>query len=161
MQQPTKTILGIDIGLVGGAAIVAFPDGADPELVEAVDIPVVGTGARQRIDAAALRDFIRRHTPGRAVVEAAQAMPAQGVSSVFRYGRAAGTIETVIALCDIPFETVSPASWKRAAKLGGRDKEASRQRAIQRFPRAHSMLARKKDHGRAEAALIALYGAAL
>jgi hypothetical protein len=31
----------------------------------------------------------------------------------------------------------------------------SRQRALQLFPSAHALLARKKDHGRSEAALIA------
>jgi hypothetical protein len=31
--------------------------------------------------------------------------------------------------------------------------------ALQLFPAAHATLARKKDHGRAEASLIALYGA--
>ena len=35
----------------------------------------------------------------------------------------------------------------------------ARQRALQLFPAAHALLARKKDHGRAEAALIALAGA--
>jgi len=38
------------------------------------------------------------------------------------------------------------------------DKEAGRQRALQLFPAAHALLAHKKDHGRAEAALIACYG---
>jgi hypothetical protein len=36
------------------------------------------------------------------------------------------------------------------------DKEIARQRALQLFPAAHALLARKKDHQRAEAALIAL-----
>jgi hypothetical protein len=42
--------------------------------------------------------------------------------------------------------------------LAHRDGEASRQRALQLFPTAHSLFARRMDHGRAEAALIALYG---
>jgi len=40
----------------------------------------------------------------------------------------------------------------------GKDKESARQKAIQLFPDAHAMLARKGWHGRAEASLIALYG---
>ncbi len=36
--------------------------------------------------------------------------------------------------------------------------KTGRQRALQLFPSAHALLARKKDHGRAEAALIALAG---
>jgi hypothetical protein len=43
---------------------------------------------------------------------------------------------------------------KRAA--APKDKEAARQPALQLFPRAHALLARKKDHSRAEAALLVL-----
>jgi crossover junction endodeoxyribonuclease RuvC len=47
--------------------------------------------------------------------------------------------------------------WKRFWHLPGKDKEAARQKALQLFPDAHAALARKRDHGRGEAALIALY----
>jgi len=49
--------------------------------------------------------------------------------------------------------------WKKFHQLRGGDKEAARQRALQLFPAAHALLARKKDHGRGEASLIALFGA--
>jgi crossover junction endodeoxyribonuclease RuvC len=39
------------------------------------------------------------------------------------------------------------------------DKDTSRQLAMQRFPDYAEKFVRKKDDGRAEAALIALYGA--
>jgi hypothetical protein len=54
---------------------------------------------------------------------------------------------------------VEPSAWKKFHKLHGKDKEGSRQRALQLFPEADALLARKLDHGRAEAALLALYGA--
>jgi len=82
-------------------------------------------------------------------------MPKQGGSSGFKYGRAVGAIEAVIALCGVPLTIIEPTAWKKFHGLRGGDKEASRQRALQLFPAAHEMLARKKDHGRAEAALIA------
>ena len=53
---------------------------------------------------------------------------------------------------------VEPTAWKKFHQLRGGDKESARQRALQLFPAAHALLARKKDHGRAEAALIALAG---
>ena len=109
-------ILGIDSGIRGGRAVVAVEDGAAPRLVAAIDIPVIGTGAKERVDVAAIRNFIEQHKPIRALIERAQAMPKQGSSSGFKYGRAVGAIER------------------------------------------HAVLARKKDHGRAEASLIALYG---
>jgi len=93
------------------------------------------------------------------LIERAQAMPKQGASSGFKYGRAVGAIEAVVACCAIPLTIVEPSIWKKLHALRGGDKEAGRQRALQLFPTAHELLARKRDHGRAEAALIALAGA--
>jgi len=152
-------VLGVDPGISGGLAVVTIEDGAASRLVEAIDIPVVGAGAKERVDVAAIRNFIDRHKPIRALIERAQAMPKQGASSGFKYGRAVGAIEATIALCSIPVEIVEPTAWKRFWKLPGKDKEGARQKALQLFPTAHAALARKKDHGRAEASLIALYGA--
>lgn len=51
-------------------------------------------------------------------------------------------------------EEVAPQVWKKAMGVpGGADKETGRHKAIGMFPRAE--LSRKKDHGRAEALLIA------
>src|SRR5262245_21026471 len=149
-------ILGIDPGVSGGLAVVEIADGAAPALVECIDIPVAGTGAKERVDAAGIRNFIDRHQPIRALIERAQAMPKQGVSSGFKYGRAIGAIEATVALCSIPVEIIEPSAWKRHWHLPGKDKESGRQKALQQFPAAHAALARKKDHGRAEAMLIAL-----
>ena len=85
-------------------------------------------------------------------------MPRQGIASAFKYGRATGAIEAVIACCEIAITIVEPAVWKKAYHLRGGDKEGARQRALELFPSAHALLARKKDHGRAEASLIALHG---
>jgi len=85
-------------------------------------------------------------------------MPKQGASSGFKYGRAVGAIEAVLACCEIPFTIIEPTAWKKFHQLRGGEKEASRQRALMLFPAAHALLARKKNHGRAEAALIALAG---
>jgi len=148
-------VLGVDPGIRGGLAVVDIADGATPVLVDCIDIPVIGSGARERVDVAAIRNFMDRHKP--ILIERAQAMPKQGASSGFKYGRAVGAIEASIALCSIPVEIVEPSAWKRFCKLPGKDKEGGRQKALQLFPAAHAALARKKDLGRAEAMLIALY----
>ena len=152
-------ILGVDPGIRGGLAIVMIHDGAPPDVVDIIDILVIGTGAKERVDVLAIRSWVLCHQPHHAVIERAQAMPKQGASSGFKYGRATGAIEAVLACCEIPMTIVEPSLWKRFHHLPGKDKEAARQRALQLFPSAHAWLARKKDHGRAEAALIALYGA--
>jgi crossover junction endodeoxyribonuclease RuvC len=152
-------IAGIDPGIRGGIAVIHVADGGAPLLLEAADIPVVGAGARERVDGIALRGWIRKHKPEWAYIERAQAMPKQGSSSGFKYGRAVGAIETVFACCDVPVTIIEPAAWKAFHHLRGKDKEAGRQRAIEIFPHAHKWFARKLDHGRADAALIGLYGA--
>ena len=151
-------VLGVDPGIHGGLAVVEVANGAAARLIDATDIPTVGTGAKERVDVLALRTWIQTHHPNRAGIERAQAMLKQGASSGFKYGRACGALEAVLACCEVPFEIVEPSVWKKAHRLRGgpENKEAARALALQFFPNAHSLLARKKDHGRAEAALIAL-----
>jgi crossover junction endodeoxyribonuclease RuvC len=86
-------------------------------------------------------------------------MPRQGASSGFLYGRAIGAVESAVALCQVPITIVEPSVWKRRFHLNGGDKEQSRLLALQKFPQQHALLARKKDHNRAEAVLLAVYGA--
>jgi Holliday junction resolvasome RuvABC endonuclease subunit len=155
-----ERVLGIDPGAVsGGCAIVEIGNGVTPQLVDAIDLPIIGVKAKQRIDVLALRTWIQQHRPDRAVIERGQAMPRQGGSSGFKFGRGCGALEATIQLLEVPMTIVEPTAWKKFHQLRGGDKEASRQRALQLFPAAHSLLARRKDHGRAEATLIALYGA--
>ena len=141
-------ILGVDPGIRGGLAIVAVEDGAAPRLVEAIDIPVIGTGAKERVDVAAIRNFIDRHQPIRALIERAQAMPKQGASSGFKYGRAVGAIEAAIALCSIPVEIVEPSVWKRFWQLPARTRKAGGSRPCSCFrPRMRHSRARKTMAG--------------
>jgi crossover junction endodeoxyribonuclease RuvC len=145
--------LGCDPGLSGALAIVE-PVNNIPVLIDAIDMPVVGTGAKARVDTIAAAEWIAKHSPSTAFIERGQAFPHQGASSGFSFGRACGAIEAVIALCSVPMILVEASVWKRQLHLPGKDKEASRQLAMQKFPSQHALLARKKDHGRAEAALI-------
>ena len=148
-------ILGIDPGINGGLAIVDI-DIDSTVLVDAIDIPITGVGAKTRVDVLAIRDWILAHQPRHALIERAGVMPKQGISSGFKYGRAVGSLEAVIACCEVPMTIIEPTVWKKFHQLRGGEKEASRQRALQLFPAAHRLLSRKMDHGRAEAALIAL-----
>jgi|SRR5262249_53009765 len=152
-------ICGIDPGIAGAAAVIEFVDGVDgiaPKLLGVTDIPILGTGAKTRVDAIELRNWIEVYRPDFAGVERAGSMPRQGVASSFKYGRSVGVIEAVVACCGIPMVLVEPSKWKRAYHLNS-DKEASRQLAIGLFPHAHGDLNLKKHHQRAEAMLIALY----
>ncbi len=95
-------------------------------------------------------------------LEYVRAMPGQGVSSMFTMGMGVGLWEGIIATLGLPMEQVTPVVWKRVI-LGGATgdanrKETSRLKAQQLFPtQTANLLTRKKDHGRAEALLIAEY----
>ena len=126
-------ILGVDPGIRGGLAVIDLNDGAAPQLVDAIDIPVTGVGAKERVDVIAIRNWIMLHRPQHALIERAQAMPKQGASSGFKYGRAAGALEAVIICCEIPLTVVEPAAWKkisRIARQGQRGKSATRTATI-------------------------------
>jgi crossover junction endodeoxyribonuclease RuvC len=140
-------ILGVDPGITGGVAFLYS------DHVFADDIPVVGG----EVDVDTLVRRVREMRPRLAIIERAGAMPQQGVSSTFKYGVAYGALRTVVALCNIPYQLVTPAKWKNHFRLDP-DKEKSRALAIQLWPGC-GFFSRKRDHGRAEAALIARYGA--
>jgi len=148
-------ILGCDPGIHGALAVVAIADGTMPQLVDILDVPVIGAGAKERVNSMFVWEWLARHVFEHALIERAGSMPGQGIASTFKFARAVGALETVIACRDIPYSIIEPAVWKKFHHLG-RDKEASRQRALQLFPKAIAWFARKKDHQRAEAALIAL-----
>jgi crossover junction endodeoxyribonuclease RuvC len=141
-------ILGIDPGVTGGVAAL-YEYGR----IEAYDIPTVAGS----VDVDALVRRVREHAPRFAVIEKAQAMPKQGVASTFKYGVAYGALCAVVALCNVPYQLVSPRKWKSHFGLDA-DKERSRALAIRLWPGC-GLFERKKDHGRAESALLARYGA--
>jgi hypothetical protein len=148
-------ILGVDPGLSGALAVVEWINNV-PTLLGATDMPVIGSGAKARIDVIAAAEWINKHAPSLAFVERTQAFPLQGRSSAFIFGRSTGAIEAVLTLCRIPLTLVEPTVWKRKLHLPGKDKEAARQLAAARFPSMHHVFARKRDHNRAEATLIVL-----
>ncbi len=144
-------ILGLDPGISGALAFY-FTEAPDRIAVE--DMAVAG----KMVSAPLLAASIQKHGPAIAVIESVGARPGQGVSSMFRFGTAYGIAQGVIGALQIPVEFVSPQRWKKHFHLTG-DKELSRAKAQQLFPACAVSFNRVKDHGRAEAALIAKYGA--
>lgn len=141
--------MGVDPG-VSGAFAFYYPD--MPAMIAAYDAPVVDN----TINPSALYDLIKDHSPDLAVVEHVHAFKGQGVTSMFNFGKSYGTALGVIGALKIPVVFVTPGKWKKHFSLTS-DKEKSRALAISTWPlSAH--FRRKKDNGRAEAALLALYG---
>lgn len=146
-----ECIMALDPGLSGAVAFY-FP--SHPERVSVEDMPVAGGD----IDCVTLAGRVRQFNPDIAIVEAVHSMPRQGVSSTFKFGTGFGMIRGVLAALEVPTHLVTPAAWKKHFRLGA-DKEQARALALRLFPVVGDRFARKKDDGRAEAALIARYGA--
>ena len=147
-------ILAIDPGVTGA---LAFYDTELPDRVGIYDMPIIdGDVNPHRLD-----EIIATFSPNIAFIERVHPHPKEGVSSVWRFAAAFTTACVVVKMAGIPLVLVTPAVWKKALGLkGGPDgKEPSRARALELFPHGHAHFARKKDHNRAEAALMALYAA--
>lgn len=146
-------ILAIDPGLNNGIAVLD----CERRLLLATEIPMIGEGANKRLNLISFADILAQFPVGHAVIEDVAAMPKQGVSSMFRFGRAAGAIEGALAALKVPTTFVRPAIWKRDIGAKAKQAEDIRALAIQTWPDMAHRFARKLDHNRAEAALIGLW----
>lgn len=153
-------ILGVDPGASG--ALVVLNTANDKLTV--YDMPTVeikrGTRMVKQVSPQMIVDILLPHQISYVFCERVGAMPGQGVSSMFAFGRAAGVVEGVMAGLALPFTLITPQEWQKAMRVVG-GKDGSRQRAAQLWPAQAGEFARKKDDGRADAALIAAYGAML
>lgn len=161
---------GIDPGSSASVAVfcpdVSFESGLRWQLF---DVPKMRYGATgERVDAPALSAFLQRTSPDRVFVELVG--PMGDARRGFRQNnnsfiRACGFCEAVPLALGFPVVPIAPRKWKRYFEIPsyGDDtpaaKEHSRVLMIQLEPKLRPWLGRKKDHGRAEAALIAMYGA--
>ena len=149
--------LGIDIGLNGAIALVE-----DGQLLEVHDMPTFSmerNGKNKRmVNAAELARLIRQAAPNSAYLERLNAMPGQGVTSMFSMGQSLGVVLGILAALDIATTTIPPRTWQKALDVP-QGKDGSRYRAAQLFPAHAAQFARVKDDGRSDAVLIAAYGA--
>jgi len=145
-----KTILGIDVGMAGA---FAFYDG---EELLIYDMPTFSRNKTNRVDFLRVANIIDQNRPKHAFIEQVNAF-GMGASSAYNFGWSCGGIEAVLSTISIPFTYVTPQVWKKKMDCPT-DKDAARMRATQLLPKhAHNWDLKKHD-GRAEAALIALYG---
>lgn len=159
----TTVYVGIDPGITG--AVVTLEDGE----LQFFDAPVISDGKHNRIDpegcGALLRKIDAERGDNRLVVaieKAGSFSPEgrkQGSVSMFGYGRGYGIWIGALAALEIGFAEVAPQTWKREVMRGApKEKDASRTVARRLWPdQTEESLSRKKDHGRADAALIAEY----
>jgi len=148
-------VIGIDPGISGAISVFGAVT-----LFDVIDMPTLevdsGKTKKRHISAAGLRDILEGYPNHHVVIEKVGAMPGQGVTSMFNFGRSAGIIEGVVAALRMPHTYVTPATWTKAVgRAAGKD--ASRMRAMELFPSKADLFKRAKDDGRADAALIAYW----
>lgn len=155
-------VYGIDVGTTGAIAVLV---NGRLEAVDDLPAHISSSGVvRRRLDPAGLAAMVRGYRAQYGVdaelatVEQLAAMPKQGVASVFSLGYSAGVVAGVVASLGIPTHYVAPGTWKRAMGLGA-DKARSQAMASQMFPAMAGHWTLAKHHNRAEAALLAAYGA--
>jgi crossover junction endodeoxyribonuclease RuvC len=151
-------ICGIDPGLSGA---LAFFDPATGNL-DVLDMPTLLAGVRgKRIldeDAVARAVDIRSSALTHAFVELVGTRPGEGAVGAFSFGQGYGLLRGVLAAHFVPRTYVRPAVWKKALSVPAQ-KDGARARASELLPRYAGCWTRVKDDGRAEAAMIAVYGA--
>lgn len=150
MARKIDAWLGIDPGSTGALAIIT-----EKNEIEIHDVNNDPYGVYDW-----LHDVSRRYNIRQAGLEYVHALPKQGVSSTFKFGRWVGLIEMALIANKIGYDLIKPNTWKKKLikKSDGTNiKDASRNAARRFFPKAADLLKRKKDHDRAEALLIALY----
>ena len=150
--------LGIDPGLSGALAVLD----KDGEIIDIFDMPTLevisGASKKQRVNPHGIVSELSlfKDAPIQAIIEQVNAMPGQGVTSMFSFGRSLGILEGVLAGIQIPYTLVTPAVWKRKMQVNA-SKDGARELAMRTWPSKADLFKRKKDDGRAEAALLALY----
>ena len=153
-------IVGIDPGIAG--AICFFSNG---NIINVIDMPTMAEGKKNKKQVNGRQIFneissIKKTFVNQTfcvVVEQVSAMPGQGVTSMFNFGQSFGVIKGICSAMELPIFYVRPAKWKKHFNLINSEKDASRTKVIEMFPKISQQLSRKKDNNKADAILIAQY----
>ena len=151
-------VIGIDPGLSGAIAILE-----DKKVLNILDMPVMAEGKKNKrqINSAQLVNIIKKNIYKTdeisVVVEQVNAMPGQGVTSMFNFGQPFGAIKGVCAALELPTFFIRPSKWKKHFELINSSKDASRTKAIEMYPSLSDKLSKKKDVNKSDAILIARY----
>ena len=157
-------IIGIDPGVSGAISILK-----NKKVIEIYDMPTMidGKKNKKQVNGSALTNIIVNTIDSRntefkkdevvVAVEHVNAMPGQGVTSMFNFGQSFGVIKGICAALKLPIYFVRPTKWKKHFNLIKTNKDASRTKVIEDYPNISSKLSRKKDSNKADAILIARY----
>ena len=153
-------IFGIDPGVSGAISIME-----NKKVLEVYEMPTMidGKKNKKQINGSQVTNIFKERLSSDSdkeivvVVEHVNAMPGQGVTSMFNFGQSFGVIKGICSALSLPIYFVRPTKWKKYFNLIKTNKDASRTKVIQIYPKISSKISRKKDSNRADAILIARY----
>jgi hypothetical protein len=165
------TFIGIDPGISGAVAELDSITRA----VRFFDTPTVqvrsGKTMKNMLNIPQCVDILRTLSVAgnvRVTIEKVNPMPSfgengerrgMGVTSAFSFGKGYGIWLGILSALAIPFQEVHPLTWKKTMMADmGKEKDASRVKAMQLYPATAPGLNLKKHHGRADALLLAEFG---
>ena len=153
-------IFGIDPGVSGAISVLE-----NKKIIEIFDMPTMidGKKSKRQVNGSQVTNIIKgqlninKEKETIVVVEHVNAMPGQGVTSMFNFGQSFGVIKGICAALKLPIYFVRPMKWKKHFNLIKTNKDASRTKVIEIFPNISSKISRKKDSNKADSILIAKY----
>ncbi len=151
-------IFGIDPGVSGAISVLE-----NKKIIDVIEMPTMidGKKNKKQVNGSQVTSIIKKNLKVDkdviVVVEHVNAMPGQGVTSMFNFGQSFGVIKGVCSALSLPIYFVRPTKWKKHFNLIKTNKDASRTKVIQTYPGISSQLSKKKDSNKADAILIARY----
>lgn len=98
-----KTVAAIDPGLKGAIAFMS-EDNIDTHVMPTID---------NQLDIHAVCELLLEAKIDLCVLEKVGAMPKQGVTSMFNFGKTCGLLEGALAAYRIPYVLVAPQTWQK------------------------------------------------
>ena len=148
-------IMGLDPGTNGGISIIKSNQNKLPQIVFSLKMPVVSMFGKKIVDIKKLHGFVKNYDVDVSIIEKVHAMPRQGVTSSFQFGRSFGALETLAYLLSKRVDYVAPVVWKKYLGVGS-SKQDSLDMARLKFGE-NKIWDKKTNDGIAEASLLVLY----
>ena len=151
-------IIGIDPGVSGAISVLE-----NKKVIDIFEMPTMidGKKNKKQVNGSQITNIIKEEINKKkeiiVVVEHVNAMPGQGVTSMFNFGQSFGVLKGICAALSLPIYFVRPTKWKKYFNLIKTNKDASRTKVIQIYPEISGKISRKKDSNKADAILIARY----
>ena len=107
-------IIGIDPGLSGAIAVLE-----NNKVLNMFDMPVMSEGKKNKrqlnsaLLVALIKENIESSKEVSVVVEQVNAMPGQGVTSMFNFGQTVGANKSICASLELPIFFKRPSKWKK------------------------------------------------